>query len=113
MLLVGMGSDDFRDFRFHLPKVTGKRPSHLGGAGIDGDPIVEHGREQFPKQQRHGVGQKPIQKQDRQLAVQKIEPLMVRSGENARSLCRGLDPCPQDKRQPNEESQSVARPKCS
>jgi hypothetical protein len=56
VFFVGMGSDDSCDFRFHLPKVTGKRPSHLGGARINGDPIVEHRGEQFSKQQRYGVG---------------------------------------------------------
>ncbi len=113
VLFVRMGRDHFCDFRFHAPKMPCKRPPHLGRAGIDCDPIVNDRREQFPEQQRDGVGQHPIQKQNRQLAVQQIKSLVVSPGENTRPLCRSLDGRPQDERQPNEEAQCVARPKCT
>jgi hypothetical protein len=49
-----MGRDHFCDFQFQLPKVTGKRPPHLGGTGVDCDPVINDRREQFPEQQRDG-----------------------------------------------------------
>ena len=97
-------------FGFHLPKVTGERPSHLRRTGVDCNSVVKHRREQFPEQQRDGIGQHPVQKQNGQLAVQQIKPLVVGPGENARPLRPSLDARPQDERQPDEESQRVAGP---
>ena len=105
--------NNLRDLRLHPVKVPCKRPSHLGRAGVDCDSIVKHRREQFPKQQRYGVGQQAIQKEDGQLAAQQIDPLVVCSGENIRSLRRRPDSRPKDKRQTDEEAQCIARPERS
>ena len=80
---------------------------------IDGDPVVNDRREQFPEQQRDGVGQHPVQKQNRELAIRQIKSLVVRPSKDVRSLPRSLDTRPQDERHPNEETQRVARPKRS
>src|SRR5208282_1929775 len=48
--------------------------------------------------------------QDGQLALQQIEPLVVRPHENDRSLRPCLDARPQDKWQPNQEAPRIARP---
>jgi hypothetical protein len=54
--------------------------------------------EQFPDQQRDGVGQHSIQKQNRELAVQQVDAVLVRPARNICFFDLSFDTRPEDPR---------------